>query len=781
MGKWSKRRIISLTGVLLFFSLFVNLISYSIESSTRPMDKEPDILMSPASVTDTWSVQDYEDAIANLFSIFNYFNLSSFGGGWQVEVWDNFTDYAWSIGKKAYFDAQSIIGLLEAYSFTENQTYLDYAEDIWSWDRSHFWDVTYGGYYERLAQDNSVEVGNKRLWFQCLTGVALVRLYSATGKSIYFDYIEELYAFVNENYYDPSDGSYYTTLSSTLSVIEDMNDINDISWCARFLLETYDISQNGTYKDRAVELIDNYINYMYDNTYGWFYNRVAANWTTIIKDSKGWFDNYRMLVDAYRILDNETYLEYAQITFDDIANANSSAGYLMEMNREWTSYVNNEICGEKDPNTAIGYLWTGIILANDTILQEAFRFKSAIYNDLLDTTYGGIYMRRKADGAIHTWKQWLAQGLVLEMLSTFASFLTNPDTIAPRIENTNHEPVSPFDTDLVTVRTDARDISGIISVNVTYRINSESWVSLNMLEEQSNSYKYTFNSLEAGDNVDYYILVIDDSENHNIAVDNNHGANYSFYVRSNDWTGPGISNIVQYPAIPTVDDAVEVNATIRDISGIHSATFYFRVNESNWQGVPMQLLEDDIFHIELTAFNAYSSVQYYISSQDDSLNHNTAINDNLGNYYSFTVAPRDAIIPTIQSIYQEPENPTVDDLIVIRANVADNIEVTSVILTYTINSGSVWNNITMTMIQDLWVAIMPPINVATTVGYQIIAYDRAGNYVVSDIQNFIIELSSIEYNNVILISSIATLSASIVIIIGLVVIIKEISMRREMY
>jgi mannose/cellobiose epimerase-like protein (N-acyl-D-glucosamine 2-epimerase family) len=781
MGNFSKSRIIALIGALIVFSLIFNSIFYSGEFNVSPIQKEQDIVMNSASIVDMWSMQDYEDAIAGLFSVFNYFNLTSYGGGWQVEVWDNFTDYAWSIGKKAYFDAQCIIGLVEAYTFTQNQTYLDYAEGIWSWDRAHFWDITYGGYYERLAQDNSVEVGNKRLWFQCLTGVALAKLYSATGSSIYLNYIEELYAFVDENYYDSSDGSYAITLSSTLSVLEDMNDINDISWCARFLLETYEITQNETYKDRAAELIDNYITYMYDDTYGWFYNRVASNWTTVIKDSKGWFDNYRMLVDAYRIFENDTYLEYAQKAFDDIQRANSSAGYLMEMNREWTSYVSNEINGEKDPNTAIGYLWIGTILANDTILQEAYRFKSAIYNDLLDTTYGGMYMRRKADGTIHTWKQWLAQGLVLEMLSTFANSLTNPDNIPPRLENTHHEPVFPFDTDLVTVRTNARDVSGILSVNVSFKVNDGPWISSQMVEEQTNSYKYTYNSFEAGDNVEYYLLATDNSVNHNIAIDDNHGANYSFYVKSNDWTGPGISNIVQNPTLPTIDDVVNVNATIRDISGVHSALFYFKVNDGNWQGLLMQSLGNDIFHIELTDFDAYDSVKYYISSQDDSLNHNTAINDNLGNYYSFSVAPRDATSPIIQLISQEPETPTTDDLVVIRANVTDNIEVTTVILRYTINGGSDWNNITMTIIQGLWVAIIPPINISTAVSYQIIAYDRSGNYVTSNIRNFVVEISPTEYSNVILISSIATISASVVIVIGLVVIAKEIRLRREMY
>jgi hypothetical protein len=777
MGQFCRKGIISSIALLLILCPFPYSEKFDIPIGNQRHSAN---LNHPASV-DTWSIQEYESAIANLFSIFNYFNLSSYGGGWQVEVWDNFTNYAWSIGKKAYFDAQCILGLVEAYTFTDNQTYLDYAEDIWIWDRSHYWDTTYGGYYERLAQDNSVEVGNKRLWFQCLTGLALVKLYSATGSGIYLSYIEELHSFIDENYYDPSDGSYCTTLSSTLSVIEDMNDINDISWCARFLLESYDITKNNTYKDRAVELIDNYINYMYDNTYGWFYNRVSANWTTIIKDSKGWFDNYRLFVDAYRILQNGTYLEYAQKTFNDIQKANSSAGYLMEMNREWSSYVKNEICGENDPNTAIGYLWTGMMLANDTILQEAYRFKSAIYNDLLDMTYGGMYIRRKADGTIDTWKQWLGQGLVLEMLATFGSFLIKPDNIAPRIENTFHEPASPFDTDLVTVRTNVRDVSGVFSVNITYRINEGSWTSIKLEKSVGDLYEYTFTPLPAGNTVEYCLYAIDDSVNHNSAIDDNNGANYSFYIRSNDWTGPGISNIVQYPSMPTVDDAVLINATIRDISGVYSATFYYWINNNGWQGLSMQYLGDDIFHIELGNFNAFDSVKYYISAQDNSLNHNTAINDNLGNYYIFFISPKDTSLPLIHSVTQEPEKPMIYDSIIIRANVTDNIEVTSVILTYRIDDGSNWTNITMTIMQGLWIAIIPPFNTSSEISYQIIAYDRSGNYATSNIMRFIVEIPPSGYENEMLISSIATLGASIVIVVGLVVIVKEIRLRRELY
>jgi hypothetical protein len=775
MHSFERRGLFSL---LIVAALITPLFSTREYFSARPQENPSDVGYIISS-TDSWSIQDYEKAITSLFGVFDCFNLSSYGGGWQVEVWGNFSDYAWSYGKKAYFDAQCIIGLVEAYRLTKNMTYLRYAEDIWTWDRGHFWDATYGGYYERLSQDNSVEVGNKRLCWQCLIGVALVRLYTAAGNSSYLNYAEDLVSFIIENYYNSTYGSYYTTLSSTLSVIEGVNDINDICWCARFMLELYNVTHDETLRAQAVGLINNFLTHMYDNTYGWFYNRVAENWTTVIKDSKGWYDNYRMLIDAYRIIGNNTYLEFAQKTFDDIEHANSSAGYLMEMNREWTSTTMDAVVGEKDPNTAIGYLWTGTIVANSTILNEAFRFKDAIYKGLLDTTYGGMYMRRYASGDIDTWKQWLEQGLVLEMLSTFAEFLTFPDRIAPRIESTHHEPTSPFDTDMVTVRTHIRDMSGVSWANVSFEVNDGEWTNSSFKHLQGDLFEYTFNSLHAGDTVDYYVIAADGSVDRNIAVDDNSGILYSFYVRSNDWTGPGISSVAQYPSKPTVDDAVEINATVRDLSGVYSVILHHKTNAGNWQGLPMEHIGSDVFHAELSGFNAGDSVHYYISALDNSLNHNSAVNDNLGAYYHFTVAPRDISPPTIQSISWEPEQPTAGSSTIIRANITDQIEVASVILSYTINSNQDWKNVTMSNNQGIWIVVLPAFENPSTVSFKVTAYDRSGNYVVSDIQSFVVGLPSEQQQMIIFVSAIATITASLVIIIGMAVIVKEVRARRD--
>lgn len=387
-------------------------------------------------------------------------------------------------------------------------------------------------------------------------------------------------------------------------------------------------------------------------------------------------------------------------------------------------------------------------------------------------------MRRYASGDIDTWKQWLEQGLVLEMLSTFAEFLVFPDRIAARIENTHHEPTSPFDTDMVTVRTHIRDMSGISWANVSFQVNDGEWTNSSFKHLQGDLFEYTFNSLHAGDTVDYYVIAADDSVNHNIAVDDNDGVLYSFYVRSNDWTGPGISGVVQYPSRPTVDDVVEINATVRDLSGVYSVILHYKANAGNWQGMSMAYIGGDVFHAELSGFNADDSVQYYISAQDNSLNHNSAINDNVGAYYHFTVAPRDTSPPTIQSISWEPEQPTVGSSIIIRVNATDQVEVTSVMLSYTVNSNQDWKNVSMSNNQGIWVVVLPSLESPSTVSFKVIAYDRLGNCVVSDIQSFVVELPSEQQETIILVSAIATIAASIVIVIGMAVIVKEIRARR---
>ena len=378
--------------------------------------------VSPAAISnsDPWSYFEYTSAIEGIFDTFDYFNLTKYGGGWQYEVTRTWTDRAFTYGKYIIQDAECIVGLLSAYNLTKDAKYLRYAEAIWNWDQASFFDDVYGGYHIRLNQDNSIAIGDKSMFEHGWYALATAQLYAITGNSTYLGQVSYIYRFITDYFYDPADGSYYGSLNRDLSILVSAVDTN---WCApyaRFLMTAYEATGNNTYRNKAIELVDNLINHAYDSQHGWIVNRVTSDWSSFTNSAKGWYDVLQTFIDAYRILGDTQYLTFAQTCFNDIQQANSSAGYLMEMNRDWTSVVNNQLLGEEDPGVAIAYLRIAQELGNASILKEAYRYKDAIYNGLYDPVYGGIYRRIDASGSQDTWKQWCGAGRVIEMLSDFA-------------------------------------------------------------------------------------------------------------------------------------------------------------------------------------------------------------------------------------------------------------------------------------------------------------------------------------------------------------------------
>ncbi|MDF1539908.1 MAG: AGE family epimerase/isomerase [Candidatus Thorarchaeota archaeon] len=255
-----------------------------------------------ADAIDSWTFSNYKIATESLFGTFNYFNLSKYGGGWQYEVTRDWTDIAFTNGKYIWHDAQCIVGLVSAYQIFNNVTYLNYAEDIWAGDQNHFWDETYGGYYVRLNQDNSPAISDKGMFEHGWYGLATILLYEATGNTTYRDQSSTILEFILDNFYDPSDGSYYGALKRSLGV--SVSDI-DTNWCApyaRFLTQSYRILPDAnTFKTKAIELVDNIIAHAYDPVYGWIVNRVSSDWSTFTKTSKGWYDVLQTFIDAYII------------------------------------------------------------------------------------------------------------------------------------------------------------------------------------------------------------------------------------------------------------------------------------------------------------------------------------------------------------------------------------------------------------------------------------------------------------------------------------------------
>jgi len=104
------------------------------------------------------------------------------------------------------------------------------------------------------------------------------------------------------------------------------------------------------------------------------------------------------------------------------------------------------------------------------------------------------------------------------------------DAEGPTIHVTAHMPVSPTDSDTVTISAQVTDSSGVSSVTLHYRINGGTWSTAAMSLLSGDTYTVTIGPFAESSTIEYYITALDASSNSNTATDDNGGAYYSFVV-----------------------------------------------------------------------------------------------------------------------------------------------------------------------------------------------------------------------------------------------------------
>ncbi|MCG3224152.1 MAG: right-handed parallel beta-helix repeat-containing protein [Candidatus Heimdallarchaeota archaeon] len=112
-----------------------------------------------------------------------------------------------------------------------------------------------------------------------------------------------------------------------------------------------------------------------------------------------------------------------------------------------------------------------------------------------------------------------------------------------------------------------------------------------------------------------------------------------------DNDSPLIVDITHSPSTPSELDTITINATVTDASGVQSVTLHYRINGGVWIEVNMTHISGDLYSVIIGSFSISDTIEYYVSAVDNSTNHNEAINDNSGLYYSFTVS---VVIPEFQ-------------------------------------------------------------------------------------------------------------------------------------
>jgi hypothetical protein len=176
-----------------------------------------------------------------------------------------------------------------------------------------------------------------------------------------------------------------------------------------------------------------------------------------------------------------------------------------------------------------------------------------------------------------------------------------------------------------------------LSYIVTYsRDGGETWIPLANVNEAY--YVWNTSRLIAGDK---YLVKVIATDGVNTGEDS---SNSTFTLL--DVTPPAISDITQNPPSNSVspDQSVTVYANVSDLnSGLKKVTLSYRDSINNdlkwsaWTNITMKPTVLNTFNGNIPGFPYGTLVQYMIFAYDNS--NNSAIADNAGGYYVYTVIP----------------------------------------------------------------------------------------------------------------------------------------------
>ena len=102
-----------------------------------------------------------------------------------------------------------------------------------------------------------------------------------------------------------------------------------------------------------------------------------------------------------------------------------------------------------------------------------------------------------------------------------------------------HNPVFPESNETITIRALVTDASGIYSVTLHYSYNDGPWLTSSMSHASGDLYAIDIGPYNSGDQIKYFISALDDSPDHNEAIEDNSGSYYIINIGSD--TTPGFN------------------------------------------------------------------------------------------------------------------------------------------------------------------------------------------------------------------------------------------------
>ncbi len=286
---------------------------------------------------------------------------------------------------------------------------------------------------------------------------------------------------------------------------------------------------------------------------------------------------------------------------------------------------------------------------------------------------------------------------------------TNPPTIV-----TSRSPLAPTYNDDVTVYANVSDASSINQAILSYSTDGgASWTNVSM--GFTVNWSAIIPTQSSGTTVQYKVYAEDAGGNWGISATDQYTVD--------DVTPPDIY-VFRDPINPTINDAVQIIAMVMDSSGSSEAILSYSIDAGiTWINVTMTYIGYDNFTQIIDAQSAGTWVYYKVYADDSFGNWNVSIT------YSYQVIDKQA--PNFVDIWQDTSAPFYNESLTVYANVTDDSGVNQVILSYSIDGGLSWTNISMTF-NDIWNASIPPQSADTNITYFLYAEDGFGNWATSN-------------------------------------------------
>ncbi|MGE0078353.1 MAG: endonuclease [Bacteroidales bacterium] len=301
---------------------------------------------------------------------------------------------------------------------------------------------------------------------------------------------------------------------------------------------------------------------------------------------------------------------------------------------------------------------------------------------------------------------------------------------APTISNITVNPISPTDSDNVTVSANVADPEGHLGdVKLYWGLNEATLANEISMTNSASMFSATIPAQAANQTVYFRIKAIDLENNQS----QSNILNYSVIINNEI---PIINSISIIPNNPVTGQSIVISANITDNDGNIVKTLL------NWGSTS----EADENSVEMSASGNTYSTTIPAQSQAKTLYYKISAIDNGEDtaYYSNSIVIAINQLPIINNLSQSPENPTSTDNVNIAVQVSDpEGRLGTVLIQWGYTNTSMNYQVTMTnSSSSAYTGIIPLQTTATTVYYRIKAYDQEGNQAYSNIINYTVSPSS---------------------------------------